>query len=130
MGTLLLQIAFGYGRVSTTKQGLSREAQTETTWRAAAFHVAASRESAADFAPEMFFDDYTSRSIPFAERPSGLLLLTAVKAAIAAGGSPTIIVTKVDRLGRDTVDASQTVSLFESLGAASCSSIPTWTRGR
>ena len=45
------------------------------------------------------------------------MLLIAVKAAVAAGGSPTIIVTKVDRLGRDTVDVSQTVTLFESLGA-------------
>jgi hypothetical protein len=45
------------------------------------------------------------------------MLLIAVKAAVAAGGSPTIIVTKVDRLGRDTVDVSQTFSLFESLGA-------------
>jgi hypothetical protein len=41
----------------------------------------------------MFFDEDTSGSIPFAERPSGRLLLAAVKAAIAAGGSPTIIVT-------------------------------------
>ena len=44
-------IAFGYGRVSTTKQGRSREARTETFQRAAVFQVAASRESAADFAP-------------------------------------------------------------------------------
>ena len=65
----------------------------------------------------MFFDEDTSGGIPFADRPSGRLLLIAVKAAVAAGGSPTIIVTKVDRLGRDTVDVSQTVTLFESLGA-------------
>jgi hypothetical protein len=38
METLLPQIAFGYGRVSTAKQGLSREAQTDTVvQRAAAF---------------------------------------------------------------------------------------------
>jgi DNA invertase Pin-like site-specific DNA recombinase len=38
METLLPQIAFGYGRVSTAKQGLSREAQTDTVQRAAAFY--------------------------------------------------------------------------------------------
>jgi len=108
--TLLPQIAFGYGRVSTAKQGLSREAQTETVARASEYHTGAA-------AHEMFFDEDTSGGIPFADRPSGRLLLIAVKAALAAGGSPTIIVTKVDRLGRDTVDVSQTVTLFESLGA-------------
>ncbi len=110
MESLLPQIAFGYGRVSTAKQGLSREAQTETVARASEYHTGAA-------AHEMFFDEDTSGGIPFAERPSGRLLLIAVKAALAAGGSPTIIVTKVDRLGRDTVDVSQTVTLFESLGA-------------
>jgi len=110
MESLLPQIAFGYGRVSTAKQGLSREAQTETVARASEYHTGGA-------AHEMFFDEDTSGGIPFAERPSGRLLLIAVKAALAAGGSPTIIVTKVDRLGRDTVDVSQTVTLFESLGA-------------
>jgi hypothetical protein len=65
----------------------------------------------------MFFDEDTSGGIPLAERPAGRLLLVAIKAAIAAGGNPSIIVTKVDRLGRDTVDVSQTVNLLESLGA-------------
>ena len=51
------------------------------------------------------------------DRPAGRQLLARVHAALAAGVSPTIIVTKVDRLGRDTVDVSQTVSLFESMGA-------------
>ncbi len=108
--TLLPQIAFGYGRVSTAKQGLSREAQTETVQRAAEFYTGGAPH-------EMFFDEDTSGGIPFGDRPSGRLLLIAVKAAVAAGGSPTIIVTKVDRLGRDTVDVSQTVSLLENMGA-------------
>jgi DNA invertase Pin-like site-specific DNA recombinase len=113
METLLPQIAFGYGRVSTAKQGLSREAQTETVHRATSRYT----DGAADTAHEMFFNEDTTGGIPFAERPSGRLLLIAVKAALAAGGSPTIIVAKVHRLSRDTVDVSQTVSLFESLGA-------------
>jgi len=65
----------------------------------------------------MFFDDDTSGSIPFAERPAGRQLLDRVRQALADGESSTIIVTKVDRLGRDTVDVSQTVTLFETLGA-------------
>ena len=117
MESLLPQIAFGYGRVSTAKQGLSREAQTDTVQRAAAFYSGKSGPDAVSAVSEMFFDEDTSGGIPFADRPSGRLLLIAVKAALAAGGSPTIIVTKVDRLGRDTVDVSQTVTLFESLGA-------------
>ena len=108
--TLLPQIAFGYGRVSTAKQGLSREAQTETVQRAAEYHVGGAPH-------EMFFDEDTSGGIPFAQRPAGRQLLAAVRAALLNGSSVTLVVTKVDRLGRDTVDVSQTVSLFESLGA-------------
>ncbi len=114
--TLLPQIAFGYGRVSTAKQGLSREAQTETVQRAAAFYVAASRESAADC--EMFFDEDTSGGIPFARpplRPATAHRRRSRRRQPAA--APRIIVTKVDRLGRDTVDVSQTVSLLENMGA-------------
>ena len=115
METLLPSITFGYGRVSTSKQGLSREAQTETVQRAAAFYGGPDAVSAVS--SEMFFDDDTSGSIPFAERPAGGQLLDRVRQALANGESPTIIVTKVDRLGRDTVDVSQTVTLFETLGA-------------
>ena len=110
-----LNLALGYGRVSTAKQGLSREAQTETVQRAAAFYTVGN--SGTDAVSEMFFDDDTSGSIPFVDRPAGRQLLARVRDALAAGLSPTIIVTKVDRLGRDTVDVSQTVTLFESLGA-------------
>ena len=42
---------------------------------------------------------------------------TGTCAAGAAGKTVTIIVTKVDRLGRDTVDVSNTASLFDSLRA-------------
>jgi len=108
-------LALGYGRVSTAKQGLSREAQTETVQRAAVFYTVGN--SGTDAVSEMFFDDDTSGSIPFVDRPAGRQLLARVRDALAAGLSPTIIVTKVDRLGRDTVDVSQTVTLFESLGA-------------
>src|SRR5208282_3467733 len=111
MESLLPPIAFGYGRVSTAKQGLSREAQTDTVSRAAAFY------SGPDAVSEMFFDEDTSGGIPFAQRPAGRQLLAAVRAALLNGSSVTLVVTKVDRLGRDTVDVSQTVSLLENMGA-------------
>ena len=119
MESLLPQIAFGYGRVSTAKQGLSREAQTETVQRAAAFYSGNSGTDAVSAVCEMFFDDDTSGSIPFAQRPAGRLLLDRVREVLNGSSVTlvTLVVTKVDRLGRDTVDVSQTVSLFESLGA-------------
>ena len=111
--TLLPQIAFGYGRVSTAKQGLSREAQTETLQRAAAFYSGNSGTDAVSAVSEMFFDEDTSGGIPFADRPSGRLLLAAVKAAVATGGSPTIIVTNVDRLEVEKGRAILTAELLE-----------------
>jgi DNA invertase Pin-like site-specific DNA recombinase len=111
MESLLPQIALGYGRVSTDRQGLSRETQTETVTRAAEYYTGNSAPE------EMYFDEDTSGSIPFVERPAGQQLIARIQQAVAAGASPTIIVTKVDRLGRDTVDVSQTVTLFEQLGA-------------
>ena len=109
------QIAFGYGRVSTAKQGLSREAQIAAIQSALAFHC-----PDAVIGPDaVSFDEDTSGSIPFAERPAGRLLLNRVREVLNGSSVTlvTLIVTKVDRLGRDTVDVSQTVSLFESLGA-------------
>jgi DNA invertase Pin-like site-specific DNA recombinase len=119
--TLLPQIAFGYGRVSTDRQGLSREAQTETVTRAAEYYTGNSAPDDPSIVGlaevEMYFDEDMSGSIPFAERPAGQQLIARIQQAVTAGQSPTIIVSKVDRLGRDTVDVSQTVTLFEQLGA-------------
>jgi DNA invertase Pin-like site-specific DNA recombinase len=85
--TLLPQIAFGYGRVSTAKQGLSREAQTEAVQRAAEFYTGSTcaphvTDGAPPSALEMFFDEDTSGGIPFAQRPAGRQLLAAVRAAL------------------------------------------------
>ena len=109
--TLALDSAtFGYVRVSTNRQDLSIEAQSEGIERAAAYHTG----GAAD---ELFADSDTSGSTPFAEREGGRRLIAAVKQAVAGGRTVTVIVTKVDRLGRDTVDVSNTATLFDQLGA-------------
>jgi len=109
--SVLPQIALGYGRVSTDRQSLSREAQTEAVSRAAEYYTVNCLPD------EMYFDEDTSGSIPFVERPGGQQLIVRLQEVVAAGYRPTIICTKVDRLGRDTVDVSQTVTLFEQLGA-------------
>jgi len=111
--TAVTAVTFGYVRVSTTRQELSIEAQGEAISRAAEYHVGHAPD-------EIFTDPDTSGSLPFAERDGGRRLIQACRDASAPGGLPavsvTVIVTKVDRLGRDTVDVSQTASLFDSLG--------------
>ena len=100
----------GYVRVSTNRQDLSVEVQTAAIERGAEYHTGGAPD-------EIFSDPDTSGSIPFAEREGASRLIAAVRAAGAAGKAVTIIVTKVDRLGRDTVDVSNTASLFDSLRA-------------
>ncbi len=102
-------LALGYVRVSTGRQDLSVEAQTEAVKRAAEYH------QLTDF--ELFAEPDTSGSIEFLQRPQAVRLLGAARAAIASGREATIIVPKVDRLGRDTVDVSNTARLFEQIGA-------------
>jgi DNA invertase Pin-like site-specific DNA recombinase len=102
-------IALGYVRVSTGRQDLSVEAQTEAVRRAAEYH------QLAEF--QLFAEPDTSGSTEFLQREQGARLLSVAQNAIAAGREVTIIVPKVDRLGRDTVDVSQTARLFEKIGA-------------
>ncbi len=107
--------AYGYVRVSTARQDLSVEAQTEAVERAAVYHTGHAAE-------EIFSDPDTSGSTPFIERAGAQALLAALRQSLAEGQGqaelrpPTVIVTKVDRLGRDTVDVSQTATLFDQIG--------------
>ena len=100
---------FGYLRVSTHRQDLSIEAQTEQVKRAAEYHG-----GSADL--ELFPEPDTSGSIEFAKREQGATLLARTRAAIQLGLAVTIIVPKVDRLGRDVIDINQTVRVFEQMG--------------
>ena len=88
---------------------MSVEAQTDAVERAALYHTGHAPE-------EIFSDPDTSGSTPFIERTGAQALLAALRETLAAGHSPTVIVTKVDRLGRDTVDVSQTATLFDQMG--------------
>ena len=100
-------VALGYVRVSTDQQDLSVDAQTVAVKRAAEYQ---------DLGPvEIFAESDTSGSLPFHERDQGSRLLERVR---ALNGAPcTIIVPKVDRLGRDSVDVNQNVRLLDSMGA-------------
>jgi putative DNA-invertase from lambdoid prophage Rac len=113
MNTLVLEspLTLGYVRVSTDRQELSIDAQTAAVQRAANYRFGEGTEV------ELFAEPDTSGSIPFAEREQGKALLLRCSAAASQGRPITVIVPKLDRFGRDTVDVSTTVKLLESMGA-------------
>ncbi len=102
------EFPLGYVRVSTDRQDLSVEAQTATIQRAAEYHC--HREA------EIISDPAVSGSKPFLERAGAQALIARCQQITAAGEAPVVIVPKVDRLGRDTVDVSNSARLFERLG--------------
>lgn len=99
-------VALGYVRVSTDRQDLSVEAQTTAIKRAAEYHKLPLHE--------LFAEPDTSGSKPFAERESGRRLLGLIH-QLKVTHQLTLLVPKVDRLGRDSVDVNQTVRLLDSL---------------
>lgn len=113
-------LTLAYTRVSTNRQDLSTEAQYEQVRRSAAYFQLAE--------PEVYADADTSGSIPFAEREQGAELLERIREFKQSSPSPpggegrgevptiTLLVPKVDRLGRDSIDVNQTVRLLDSLG--------------
>ena len=101
--------SLGYVRTSTNRQDLSIEAQTERVRRAAEYHKTGELRvfSAAD----------TSGRLEFLKRRDETAeLLATAREARARGVEVTLIVPKVDRLGRDSIDVNQTVRLFDELG--------------
>jgi DNA invertase Pin-like site-specific DNA recombinase len=105
-----MNLAFAYIRVSTSQQDLSVEAQTTTCQRAAVYQQLPLAEE------HLFAEPNVSGSIPFLERPVALRMVQTAQARLAAGDAVTVLVPKVDRLGRDTVDVSNTARLSEELG--------------
>ncbi len=116
------RIFLGYVRVSTNRQDLSTEAQTDAVQRAADYHAG----GVAVF--ELFAECDTSGTTEFAGREQGAALLQRTREALAEGLNVTIIVPKLDRLGRDTDDVRRTVQLIESLGDSLGAGRPSATR--
>jgi DNA invertase Pin-like site-specific DNA recombinase len=88
---------------------LSIEAQSEQVKRAAIYLTGSEAE--------IFVEPDISGSTEFLKRPQGFALWVRAKEAAVLGHSVSIIVPKVDRLGRDVIDISQTVKRFEALNA-------------
>jgi DNA invertase Pin-like site-specific DNA recombinase len=103
------KLTLGYVRVSTDRQDISIDAQTDRVKQAAAYHCAGQPFS-------LFAEPDTSGRIEFARRPEAAELLERAREARAAGVEVTVIVPKVDRLGRDAIDVNQTVRLFDQMG--------------
>ena len=92
-----LQRVFAYARVSTVEQ--LTENQREQIARAGY-----------DIAPKRFIEEQISGSVPAAQRPGFQRLLERMDEG------DTLVVTKLDRIGRDSIDAKQTVERFQSEG--------------
>lgn len=92
-----LQRVFAYARVSTVEQ--LTENQREQIARAGY-----------DIAPKRFIEEQISGSVPAAQRPGFQRLLERMDEG------DTLVVTKLDRIGRDSIDVQQTVERFQSDG--------------
>ena len=99
----------GYCRVSTDRQELSIEVQQEHIQRAAEYHQLGQAE--------IFFDPDTSGGQAFCDREGGKLLVARVAELARIGVAATIIIPKVDRMGRDVIDIDSTVTLLQKLNA-------------
>ena len=92
-----LQRVFAYARVSTVEQ--LTENQREQIARAGY-----------DIAPKRFIEEQISGSVPAAQRPGFQRLLERLDEG------DTLVETKLDRIGRDSIDVQQTVERFQSEG--------------
>lgn len=92
-----LQRVFAYARVSTVEQ--LTENQREQIARAG-YHIA----------PKRFIEEQISGSVPAAQRLGFQRLLERMDEG------DTLVVTKLDRIGRDSIDVQQTVERFQSEG--------------
>jgi putative DNA-invertase from lambdoid prophage Rac len=88
-------VLFGYGRVSTADQHTSnqRKELEDAGWPIATW----------------FEDTGVSGASTAAQRPAFRKLLEAVEVILGAGQKAALVVSKLDRLGRDTIDVLQTI---------------------
>ncbi|RIX48376.1 MAG: recombinase family protein [Rhodocyclales bacterium GT-UBC] len=96
-GAAASQRIFAYARVSTVEQ--LTENQREQIARAGY-----------NIPPKRFIDEQISGSVPAAQRPGFQRLLGRMD------DGDTLVVTKLDRIGRDSIDVQQTVERFQSEG--------------
>ena len=103
------KLTLGYVRTSTNRQDLSIEAQTERVIRAAEYHKTGELR--------LFAAADTSGRLEFLKRKDDTAdLMATARQCRAQGIETTLIVPKVDRLGRDSIDVNQTVRLFDEMG--------------
>ena len=88
---------FAYARVSTVEQ--LTENQREQI-----------AQAGYSIEPRRFIEEKVSGSVPASQRSGFQRLMERME------GGDTLIVTKLDRIGRDSIDVQQTVSIFENLG--------------
>ena len=92
-----MQRVFAYARVSTVEQ--LTENQREQIARAGY-----------NISPKRFIEEQISGSVPAAQRPGFQRLLERMDEG------DTLVVTKLDRIGRDSIDVQQTVEHFQREG--------------
>lgn len=97
-----------YRRVSTARQEASTEAQE------AMCTAYCTRFGGPD--PEAFEDLDTSGGTPFSKRPGGKAMLDRLEALRKSGTRANVVASKLDRLGRDTVDVIGTIRRVWELG--------------
>ena len=88
---------FAYARVSTVEQ--LTENQREQ-----------SKQAGYSIESRRYVEEKVSGSVPALQRPGFVRLLDRLEA------KDTLVVTKLDRLGRDSIDVQQTVKLFQDRG--------------
>lgn len=105
-------ISTGYMRASKKKQELSIPVQQEKITRYIEGRRHASEESMPPMSTKPFYQDpdTSGRNVPFNERPDGRRLLMQLQRG------DHLVVARMDRLGRRTLNILQTIEMFERRG--------------
>jgi DNA invertase Pin-like site-specific DNA recombinase len=107
-----LRSFFGYIRVSTNRQELSQESQEAGQRQAANFYG-----DGADLQAVFSDPDTSGRTVMFRDRSGAQSLIVAIKESLAQGNRPTVIFSRVDRLGRNAPDIWSAADFLKELGA-------------
>ena len=94
---------FAYARVSSVEQFTENQREEIA---AAGYSITGPR----------FVEEKISGSVAASQRPGFAKLLERMEPATEAAPGDTLVVTKLDRLGRDSIDVQQTVAHFQKAG--------------